>query len=459
MRRVRRWARRLLDATWSRMSRISLGFIAAALVAGCGPRGSTPGSKCDDTNAPDECRLTCDPRPGAPTVCPAGFFCAEDGFCDQVCAPGSAECGAGYVCTDDGRCVDDGIVGPFGPDAACPAIVFNPTPQTPSIGLVLDQSGSMLYGYIDESPDPDPNSTDPAVQMLIASRKAACATDPRCRLTAMREALTGTNGIVTQLQGKAYFGSSQYTCDKEFPDPTSALQLFDAPRSLNNAAAIDSQLGMVNASNSWNTPTFAAIDAMVADFVANPPPAGSPPAIILATDGLPTNCATGAGVALNAMGQPGDATVRKDAVVAAAQHAYNTAVGGFSHIPVYVLALNLDDPHFREVANVGQGAPRSATGSSAIPYYTSSNAAQLQSAFQSIINGVLTCDLALTQGIDMAHAASGTVTLNGQPLTFGSDWILVDPMTIRLQGAACDTLKTTPNPDIVASFPCESVLL
>jgi hypothetical protein len=72
---------------------------------------------------------------------------------------------------------------------------------------------------------------------------------------------------------------------------------------------------------------------------------------------------------------------------------------------------------------------------------------------------VLTCDLMLTQGIDMGHAASGTVTLNGQPLTFGTDWILVDPTTIRLQGAACDTLKTTSTPDIVASFPCESVLL
>jgi hypothetical protein len=434
------------------MSRTSLGFIAAALVAGCGPNGTMPGSRCDDASSPDECRLTCDPRPGATALCPAGFFCAEDGYCDQVCTPGSTECGDGYVCTADGRCVDDGVTDPFGPDAACPAIVFNPMPKTPSIGLVLDQSGSMLYGKIDDSNDP----TDETAQDQAA---AACATDPNCRLTAMRAALTGPTGVVTQLQGKAYFGASQYTCDKEYPDPASALQLISAPRALDNASAIDTNLGLVDATNSWNTPTFAAIDAMVADFVANPPPADSPPAIILATDGLPTNCGTGAGVALNSLGQPGDATVRKDAVVAAAQHAYDTAVGSFSHIPVYVLALNLDDPHFQEVANVGQGAPRSATGASAIPYYTTTSAAQLQTAFQSIINGVLTCDLMLTQGIDMAHAASGTVTLNGQTLTFGSDWILVDPTTIRLQGAACDTLKTTSTPDIVASFPCESVLL
>jgi hypothetical protein len=437
---------------------MSIGFMAAALLAGCGPRGSLPGSKCDDANAPEECRVACDPRPGAPQVCAGGYHCSADGFCDQWCTPGSSECGAGYECTDDGRCVDDGVIGPSGPDAACPNIVFNPTPQTPTIGLVLDQSGSMLYGYIDESPDPDANSTNPAVQAEIAARKAACANEPRCRLTAMRAALTGPTGVVTQLQAKAYFGASQYTCSKEFPDPTSVLQLISTGRMLNNATAIDANLGQVSSTNSWNTPTFAAIDAMVADFVANPPPAGSPPAIILATDGLPTNCATGAGVAPNSMGQPGDLTVRKDAVVAAAEHAYNTAVGSFSHIPVYVLALNLDDSHFQEVANVGQGASRYATGASAVPYYTTSNAADLKNAFLSIINGVLTCDLTLTGGIDVNHAAGGSVTLNGQTLTYGTDWLLVDPMTIRLQGAACDTLKTSLSPNILASFPCESVL-
>jgi hypothetical protein len=434
------------------MFRIALALATAAAVAGC-PRPEPAGtSRCEGVvDAPDECQITCDPSPAAPNTCPSGFHCTPDGFCDQFCTPNSAECGDGYVCTADGRCIDDGTVDPNGPDAACPAVVFNPTPQTPSIGLVVDQSGSMLYGLINNSNDP----TDPVIQ---AQRKAACATDPNCRLTAMRSVLTGANGVVTQLQSKAYFGSSQYTCDKEFPDATSALQLIDAPRALNNATAIDTALGMVSSTNSWNTPTFAAIDAMVADFVANPPPAGSPPAIILATDGLPTNCGTGAGVALDGNGNPGDATVRKDAVVAAAERAYATAVGAFQHIPVYVLALNLDNTHFQEVANVGQGRPRGTTGASAIPYYSTSNAADLQNAFLSIINGVLSCDLSLTQAIDMTLAANGTVTLNGQPLTFGSDWILVDPTTIRLQGGACTTLKTAMNPSIMASFPCEAVL-
>ena len=146
-------------------------------------------------------------------------------------------------------------------------------------------------------------------------------------------------------------------------------------------------------------------------------------------------------------------------MIAAAQNAYNTSVGGYAHIPVYVLAMNIDLPHFQELANVGQGVARSITGAGAVPYYPVANAPQLQAAFQTIINGVLTCDLALTQPIDMTKAQNGSLTLQGQMLQYGTDWILVDPTTIRLQGAACDTLKSTPNPALQASFPCGSVLL
>jgi len=433
------------------MFRTSLG-IAVIAFAACGPRAGNQPSRCEQDPTPVECGLACDPTPGAPAVCPAGWYCSPDGLCDSQCTPGGSECGEGYICTDDGRCVDDGIVDPPGPDAACPAVVFTPMPQTPSIGLVLDQSGSMLYGLINDSNDP----TDPTIQ---AQRKAACASNPDCRLTAMRDALTGSAGVVTQLQSKAYFGHNQYTCDKEWvapPNDTSVLQLFTTPFAQSNAAAIDAQLALATPANSWNTPTFAAIDAMVADMVAaygaGTLPASSPPAIILATDGLPTNCGSGPGY--------GAATpeLRQDLVVQRAQAAYSTAVGNHDHIPVYVLAMNLDSSHFQEVANVGQGAPQNATGASAVPYYTVANKAQLQAAFQTIINGVLTCDLALTGAIDMNGAAGGTVTLNGQTLTYGSDWILVNPTTIRLQGAACDTLKNDPNPNLMASFPCGSVL-
>lgn len=422
------------------MTRPPFGLFVALGLCACGPRAQPGTSQCDQDPPPPACRVTCDPLPGSPPVCPAGWHCAPDGVCDSVCTPGGDACGAGYVCTADGRCVDDGTVDPVGPDAACPDVIFTPTPQTPSIGLVLDQSGSMLFGLIDDD-----------VTMID---KATCATNPRCRFTAMRAALTGPTGVVTQLQSKAYFGHNQYTCDKEFQPTgdTSVLQLFTTGRALDNAAAIDAQLALTSPANSWNTPTFAAIDAMVASFVADPPAADSPPAIILATDGLPTNCGTGAGY--------GAATqaARQDLVIAAAERAYATAVGGHPHIPVYVLAMNIDSPHFQELANVGQGAPRSTTGVGAIPYYPVTGAAQLQAAFQTVINGVLSCDLALTGTIDMAQAQNGTFTINGQPQQYGTDWTLVSGSTIRVLGAACTTLQSLPSSVVQAAFPCGSVV-
>ena len=312
---------------------------------------------------------------------------------------------------------------------ACPNVTFTPVPKTPSIGLVLDQSGSMFDGTINGGSIP----------------KADCATDPNCRYTAMRAALTGPSGVVTQLQSKAYFGHNQYTCTD---DNTTTLALKTTNRALNNASAIDAQLALGTPANSFNTPTHAAINAMVADFVATPPPADSPPVIVLATDGIPNSCESGAG-----------ANGGTDATVNAAQAAYNTAVGGHDHIPVYVLAMNVNSTHFQEVANVGQGAPRNATGASAIPYYPVNSAAQLQAAFQTIINGVISCDLSLTASIDATQAMNGMLSVNGQQLQYGTDWILVGGNIIRVQGAACTMLKSTSNPTISASFPCGSIIL
>jgi hypothetical protein len=83
-------------------------FLAVMLVAACGERKPSFGSICDGSDqAPSACGTACDPLPGAPTTCPAGFHCSPDGTCDAQCTPGGAECGEGYACTADGYCVDD----------------------------------------------------------------------------------------------------------------------------------------------------------------------------------------------------------------------------------------------------------------------------------------------------------------------------------------------------------------
>lgn len=397
------------------MHRLSLGYVVAIALAGCGPKEF--GSQCDQPNAPAECMQACDPAPGAPATCPGGYHCAPDGMCDKQCSV-PADCGSGYTCTSDGRCVDDGTVDDPPVDMACPDVTFTPMPTTPSIGLVLDQSGSM-YDY------------DVAGNNLGQTNGCVTGSNPaNCRFRVMREALVGTSGVVSGLESKAYFGASLYTCDG------SNLATTNTPRALNNASAIRTAIDNKISTRGGNTPTNLAIDAMVDAFQANPPPADSPPAIVIATDGLPNRCS--------------DGDNRQSATVQAARDAF--AAG----IPVYVLAIGTNGQHFQDVANAGQGWQ---SGDPNVPYYPATNAADLQAAFQTIINGVISCDLSLTSSIDATQAMNGMLTINGQQLQYGSDWILVNGNIIRVQGQACTNLKSTPNPNIQASFPCGSIIL
>lgn len=385
------------------MNRLSFAFAASLSLVACGPKEF--GSVCTEVPAPEACMTACDPSPSAANSCPAGFHCSADGKCDAQCTLGGDQCGEGYACTADGYCIDDSGPGSNGPDASCPAITFTPMPVTPSIQLVLDQSGSMS--------DPDISPT---------------------RYDAMRNALVApTTGVVSALEAKAYFGSKLYTCNNNNDAFT------DVPRALNNAAAIRTSID--NKRPGSNTPTASALNKAVADFAASPPPAGSPPIIVLATDGEPNSC-----------NQNMNQNQYNQQSVTAAGAAY--AAG----IPVYVLAISANQTllnHLQAVANAGQGHQANQPN---IPYYPANNAAQLAAAFQTIINGVISCDLKLTSSIDTTSAMNGTVTVNGQALVYGTDWVLVGGNIIRLQGAACTMLKGATNPMVSATFPCGSVI-
>ena len=386
-------------------------YLAASLgltfVVGCGPKTTGAASLCDGSaSQPAACTATCDPAPGAAHTCPSGFHCSEDGRCDSQCTVGGSECPSGSVCTTDGRCIDDGsgTDTPL-PDASCPAVMFTATQVTPSIGLVLDRSGSMQDNQFGGGLN---------------------------RYQAMREAIVGTSGVVTQLQGSVYFGSELYT-----DGGTTCPNTDDVPRALNNAAAIRASIDRYLPSNmrGGNTPTGPAVDKMVATFAANPPPAGSPPVIVLATDGLSNQC------------DNGQVDTRPQSV-AAVKAAHDAG------IPVYVLAINQSAQHFQDLANAGAGAP---AGTNA-PYFVANNPTQLSAAFQQIVNGVVSCELTITGTIDEAQAASGSVTLNGTMLTYGTDWQLSSPTTIKLIGQACETLKSSSAPSVEATFPCGSII-
>ncbi len=400
------------------MARVVL-VVLVLLAAACGKK--QPGSVCaDQVPPPAGCETSCDPSPGAPATCPAGLHCSADGKCDASCTAGGGECGVGFECTADGSCVPDGSGSGDPPiDAAdCPEVKFTAKPITPSIQLLIDRSSSMTENFANRSPPERGPYKYPTVQ----------------------DALVGPNGVVTDLEDSAYFGATLFTA---FRAACPSLQ--STPRAKNNRAAIAAVIGnnpprLRSDPDPGFTPTPMAIDSVVADFAANPPPEGSPPVIVLATDGQPNECTS--------------TSEREAESVAAAANAFSKG------IKLYILAVSFDDEsaraHVQAMANAGQGVQPGQPN--ATPYYATSPAT-LAAAFQEIIGGVISCDLQLSGQVDPADGPLGTLTLNGQNLTYGVDWT-VDPngLIVHLLGNACTTLKTSPNPTVNGTFPCGTII-
>lgn len=382
-----------------------LGFVLVATACG----GKTFESLCaGKVPAPAGCNTPCDP--GAATTCISGFHCSPDGKCDAVCTLTGGQCGDGYSCTSDGHCVQDGTTGTE-PDMNCPAVHFTATKTIPSIQLLIDRSGSMLQDFNGGTGTPKKFPTE-------------------------QDALVGVNGVVTQLQASVYFGASMYPSNV-----CPGLYSSAGGRKLNNQAAITDLLNTHPPTSTANTPTPAAIASVIDDFTANPAPMGSPPVIVLSTDGLPNDCD----------GQNSQ-QARTD-TVAAAKNAFNKGIRLF----LLVVGNEINNTFKRDLANAGQGVQAGQPDAKA---YTATDPASLSAAFQDIIQGVLSCDLKLDGRVDPADAQTGIVTLNGTDLAFGTEWTLdKDGVTIHLLGKACDTLKMTQNPMVDAVFACGSVIL
>src|SRR6185436_3624041 len=184
-------------------------------------------------------------------------------------------------------------------------------------------------------------------------------------------------GVVGQLQAKAYFGASLYSSDSPCPKFYNT-----AARALNNFTQVKSLIE--SQSPAGNTPTPPAIDAAAAAFAANPPPMGSPPIIVLATDGLPNSCA-------GADSQPES--------ILAAKNAYTKGVRTF------ILGFaGVNDAFLQSMANAGQGVQANQPNAK---YYTANSPAELQMAFQQIIGGVVSCELNINGTVDVDQAKGG----------------------------------------------------
>lgn len=393
---LRATARRLLRWESMRESKLIASTIlgvAGLLAAACG--GGAGGGPCEGSNPDPICAQEC----SAANPCPPGFACADDGTCNAECTQAGAGCGANEICTTDGQC--EPLI-----DADCPNVTLDTSRTTPTVELLIDQSGSMTAAF---------GGGD--------------------RWDGVRNALIDpTNGVVTNLEAAVYFGASLYTgTDQSCPGITSV------PRALNNRGPIANLLN--NNDPLSETPTGESIDAIVAGFATSPPPPNSPPIIVLATDGEPDTCA----VPNPQEGQPES--------IAAATAAFQAG------IRLYILSVGSEvgAPHLQDMANAGIGNNPAVSGTNA-PFFVATTPQQLSDALTAIIGGIVSCELTLDGTIDPQAAGGGSVTLNGVELEQGTDWEVVDGDTIRLIGQACDDLLADSDATVTATFPCGVVV-
>jgi hypothetical protein len=381
---------------------VSFAALAAAAACGDGDIGNGQPGPCDVNPPAPECSVDC----AGDLDCPAGFYCGPGGTCTADCTQGGSECPAGRSCDPNGRCIPDDTDG--GP--GCPGVAVNLAPETPTIWLLVDQSGSMDQNFMGVT-----------------------------RWQAVTDALVDpVDGAVAQLADRVIFGASLYTSNGGNAGGVCPILQTDPP-ALDNYPDIDAL--MRGNGPQGDTPTAESVAAVAGMFPLPNPEAPGPRAILLATDGNPDNC------------------VDPDAHDLGSQMMSEQAVAGAYAMGLLTYVLSVGDDvalaHLQRLANVGTGQPID-TGTA--PYYVANNPAELVAAINDIIRGLRTCIFTLDGSVDPNDACSGTVELNGMPLTCGTDWQLVDPNTIELLGAACDTFLNTDDVTLTAEFPCGVVI-
>ncbi len=384
--------------------------------------------------------------------CKDALYCDANGRCAADCAPGSL-CADGTLCRPRGHCpapnfADAGANdGSATTDAICADTDVTLTKVLPKVLFLLDQSSSM---FIYKFPNGDSNN---------------CT--PDCRWSVLKDVLIGPNatpgGLVAQLDQEAELGVEMYSAtdavqgdgdDSFLPPPTDPVcprfngKAFDGVAfKLGAASQIDALLRPATVDD--DTPTGAAIRTVVGlqtdggvdprGFAAQP--ATTPRVLVLVTDGEPALC-----------GENYTSDPAKAVVVQAVQETYGKGIRTF------VIAIGdtsaQAEAHFKAVANAGQGMDPAAGDAGAIRPTTKQ---QLVDALKQVVLDARTCRFTLNGTVQPGMEQTGTVLLNGAPVAYGSGWKLVSPTELELVGAACTTLKTSPNATLSARFPCGAV--
>jgi hypothetical protein len=301
---------------------------------------------------------------------------------------------------------------PFPDDGTCGDINAVVDGLTPTVQLLIDQSGSMGQDF---------GNTD--------------------RWGAVYNSIMDGSGVVSSLESTIRFGLTLYSGAANAGDTCPALDSV-AP-ALNNYSAIDAVYGPANPKQ--ETPTGESLDATIDVLAASTEPGRK--IIVLGTDGLPDTCADPSANT--------DATeeVARQVALTAAERAFDAG------IRVYIVSVGNDvgEPHLQDMANAGSGLPVGGTDNA--QFFVANSPDELVTAFGTIVGSVAGCLFTINGEVDVAKAAQGLVSLDGTPLDFGTEWQMLDGKTFEVLGQACDTIQDGSLHHISAVFPCGVIIV
>lgn len=192
-----------------------------------------------------------------------------------------------------------------------------------------------------------------------------------------------------------------------------------------------------------STPTHYALLELQKLIKASGPSKLGPTYVVLATDGKPNFCDFHDGMASS------DATE---------QQARNTVAElAASGTKLFAISMAGNDAGLQ--AHLSDLATAGATGKGA---FTPTSKDELAKALSSIIGQTASCDLSIEGRVQPGRECTGTVTLDGATLQCdGKDGYRLkeDRQTLELLGDACNQLRNKPSAKLVATFPCDHVVL
>ena len=277
-------------------------------------------------------------------------------------------------------------------DISCGGQLFQADRIQPNVFLVLDRSGSM------GDPISDQSST--------------------AKWDDLKGAMTQ---LITTFDSQIRLGMSVYN-----RDGNCSPGIIDTALAPMQGATVVSQLAQI--SPSGNTPTAATLDFVRQNGGLTDTTRTN--VVVLATDGLP-NC--------NDKDVEGKITAL-----------YNATPS----VKTFVIGIGSDtasNPNLLNSWAVAGHTDRAGT----TKYFQSNSAADLDAAFQSIVNGVVSCSFALSSNPPdpsqlYVWLAGTQISLDpAQGYTYSDG-----PATVTLNGTACDTLKSDPTKKLQIVYGC-----